>query len=646
MRQIRCALATPNQTPLDWDGNEARIRAAMDAARAGGASLLLLPEMALCGYGCDDVFLAPHLYDTALAAIENLARHSQGLLTVVGMPLIADGQRRSAAAILHEGRIAGFHLKRHLANDGLHYEPRWFCGWPAGELSSVALADGSLVPCGDLGIEIDGLRIGFEICEDAWVAERRRGRIARLAPDLVLNPSASHFAFHKQAKRRELVRQGSELFSCAYLYANLLGNEAGRSIYDGGCFAARDGFPLFESSRFSLREVEIHLLDLDLPEKSRSPQEGLLPLSGKLGAPSTALPPRAAAPSWAEDEEFLLAETLGLWDFMRKSRSRGFVLSLSGGVDSAVCAVLVRLMAERLWRELGTEGLGRALAWWPEAATCRSLEEMMPKLLITAYQGTANSGEVTRGAAAAVAATCASEHREYELQAVLEAYHAFAADTLGRPLRWDSDDIALQNIQARIRAPSVWMLANLRNALLITTSNRSEAAVGYATMDGDTAGSLGPIGGVGKTFLRAWLNRLEFEKLAGFGPFPALGLVNRQAPTAELRPPERSQTDEADLMPYEVLDAIEKAAVLERLPPKAILPRLARDFGDRWEESRLRAWLKRFYALWCRNQWKRERYAPSFHIDDENLDPRSWCRFPILSGGFARELAELDQIPP
>ena len=646
MRQIRCALATPNQIPLDWDGNEARIRAAMDAARRGGASLLLLPEMALSGYGCDDVFLAPHLYATALASIQALAVHSQGLLVIVGMPLIVDGQNRSAAAILHDGAVAGFHLKRHLANDGLHYEPRWFRAWPAGEMSSITLPDGRKAPCGDLGIDIDGLRIGFEICEDAWVAERRRGRIATLSPDLVLNPSASHFAFHKQARRRDLVRQGSQLFSCTYLYANLLGNEAGRSIYDGGCFAARDGVALFESSRFSMREVEVHLVDLDLPEKVRPAQSGLLVLPGRLPSPPFPLAATAAPAELHEDEEFLLAETLGLWDYMRKSRSRGFVLSLSGGVDSATCAVLVRAMAERLWRELGPEALVRSMAWWPETAQCATVDELMMKLLITAYQGTANSGEVTREAAAAVASTCACEHREFELQAVLEAYHAFAADTLGRPLRWDSDDIALQNIQARIRAPSVWMLANLRNALLITTSNRSEAAVGYATMDGDTAGSLGPIGGVGKTFLRHWLNRLENETLAGFGPVPVLGLVNRQAPTAELRPPERSQTDEVDLMPYEVLDAIEKAAILERLPPKAILPLLIRDFSERWEAARLRAWLKRFYGLWCRNQWKRERYAPSFHIDDENLDPRSWCRFPILSGGFARELAELDQIPP
>ena len=198
----------------------------------------------------------------------------------------------------------------------------------------------------------------------------------------------------------------------------------------------------------------------------------------------------------------------------------------------------------------------------------------------------------------------------------------------------------MQNIQARARGPSVWLLANLRNALLLTTSNRSEAAVGYATMDGDTCGGLAPIAGIDKAFLLDWLKWMETTGPAGIGPLPALAAVNGLRPTAELRPPSADQTDEADLMPYRVLDAIERAAIRDKLLPIEVFEAVRPQFPQ-YDAQQMGAWVERFFRLWCRNQWKRERYAPSFHLDDENLDPKTWCRFPILNSGFERELAEL-----
>jgi NAD+ synthase (glutamine-hydrolysing) len=111
-------------------------------------------------------------------------------------------------------------------------------------------------------------------------------------------------------------------------------------------------------------------------------------------------------------------------------------------------------------------------------------------------------------------------------------------------------------------------------------------------------------------------------------------------PTAELRPPAADQTDEADLMPYLVLDAIERAAIRDKQLPVEVLQAVQPMFPEHGLQQ-LAQWVERFFRLWCRNQWKRERYAPSFHLDDENLDPKTWCRFPILNGGFDRELEEL-----
>jgi NAD+ synthase (glutamine-hydrolysing) len=259
------------------------------------------------------------------------------------------------------------------------------------------------------------------------------------------------------------------------------------------------------------------------------------------------------------------------------------------------------------------------------------------------YQATRNSGPVTRHAARTVAAALGATYYELDIDRVVQNYCQIVAEAIGRELDWATDDVALQNVQARARAPSVWMLANLRKALLLTTSNRSEAAVGYATMDGDTSGGLAPIAGIDKAFIRRWLRWCQTHGPQGIGPMPELEVVNAQAPTAELRPPSAGQTDEDDLMPYELLDAVERAAIRDKLAPAEVLLRMEVEFPQ-YGRAQLATWIERFFRLWCRNQWKRERYAPSFHLDDENLDPKTWCRFPILSGGYERELAQLRRL--
>ena len=130
---------------------------------------------------------------------------------------------------------------------------------------------------------------------------------------------------------------------------------------------------------------------------------------------------------------------------------------------------------------------------------------------------------------------------------------------------------------------------------------------------------------------------------AGLAPLPALHVINAQQPTAELRPADASgtaQTDEADLMPYDFLEAVEDSAIRDKRTPVEVLQELLPRYPQ-YKPPQLSAWVERFFQRWCQNQWKRERMAPSFHLDDRNVDPRSWCRFPILSGGFERELAEL-----
>jgi NAD+ synthase (glutamine-hydrolysing) len=291
-------------------------------------------------------------------------------------------------------------------------------------------------------------------------------------------------------------------------------------------------------------------------------------------------------------------------------------------------------------KEMGLDGFREKLPFLPELKDCRTPDEMIKRLLICAYQSTRNSGDVTRNAARMVAEGLNAEYLELDVDDFVQNYVGMVSRAIGRPLTWDSDDITLQNIQARVRGPGVWMLANIRGALLLATSNRSEAAVGYATMDGDTCGGLSPIAGIDKAFLRKWLVWLEEKGPMGHNPIPALSSITAQVPTAELRPAAAEQTDEGDLMPYDLLDAIEKLAIRDKKAPMEVFQFLRAQRHD-LSEAQLGIYVERFFKLWCRNQWKRERYAPSFHVDDENLDPKTWCRFPILSSGFDQELREL-----
>jgi len=186
-------------------------------------------------------------------------------------------------------------------------------------------------------------------------------------------------------------------------------------------------------------------------------------------------------------------------------------------------------------------------------------------------------------------------------------------------------------------SPLIWFLANLENALLLATSNRSEGDVGYTTMDGDTSGSISPIAGVDKHFIQDWL--LWAQQELGY---PSLKLVNQIQPSAELRPQGDRQTDEGDLMPYNIIIEIEKLAIRDHKSPVEVYQDLKKKNLESGEL--LKKHIHKFFTLWSASQWKRERLAPSFHLDDFNIDPKTWCRFPILSGGFDQELDELAQI--
>ncbi|NNE93562.1 MAG: NAD(+) synthase [Verrucomicrobiales bacterium] len=654
MKRLHVAAASLNQIPLDWDGNRARIEAAISEAKSKGVQVLCLPELAITGYGCEDMFLAPEMGRAAFESLQKIAKSCKGIAVAVGLPVWFQSSVFNASALIVDKEIVGIVCKQNLAGDGLHYEPRWFKPWPADVVDYLQTDSEDVIPIGDLVFDLGGLRVGFEICEDAWVAERPGSRLARRGVDLILNPSASHFAFGKQEIRERFVLEGSRAFACAYVYANLLGNEAGRIIYDGGTVIASGGKLVATGKRFSFHDFVLTraTIDIGLSRMQQARQVSHQPALGEdetdaVWAEADFLAENKEAAGlmsgeqfdreYSKEEEFTHAMALGLFDYLRKSYSNGFVVSLSGGADSAACAILVKLMVDLAVKDLNSDGFTKKLGHIKFENS-----DYVSNLLGCVYQATRNSGDVTRTAAKTVAKAIGAEFQIWDVDGIVEAYREIVEGGIGRKLKWETDDITLQNIQARSRAPGVWMLTNIRNALLLATSNRSEAAVGYATMDGDTSGGLSPISGIDKAFLRQWLNWLETEGSGEIPPIPELRVINEQAPTAELRPQEENQTDEGDLMPYPVLDAIERLAIRDKKLPADVFTLMKEQLDGRYDDASIRMWVIRFFKLWSRNQWKRERYAPGFHLDDENLDPKTWCRFPILSSGFAKELAELE----
>ena len=650
-----------NQTPLDWDGNRDRIIEAMSTARQRGLSVVCLPELCISGYGCEDAFVSPGVHRMAWRVLEEIEPHTTGLVVALGLPVRFESGVYDSVALVADGRLAGLVAKQHLAGEGIHYEPRWFRPWPKGRRAELAISASQgirerVVPIGDLRFDCGGIRIGFEICEDAWAADRPGASLAARGVDIILNPSASHFAFDKDAIRQRFVLEGSRAFCATYVYANLLGNEAGRAIYDGGVLIATGGRMVAAGRRFGFGDQLCTSAVVDI-DALRQSQSRLVPVALAPAQATDCIPVACGFPSllpshsaqglagrdrWergdcVQEEEFTRAVSLGLFDSLRKSCSGGFVVSTSGGCDSSAVACLIAIGMRLASLEMPVTEVAQRLGLQLRSP---SMDSLLHAVLVCVYQATANSGPVTRRAAEELAHALGAEFHAFDVDEIVRRYEQIVSHAIGRPLTWAEDDVALQNIQARVRSPGVWMLANLRNALLISTSNRSEVAVGYATMDGDTSGGIAPLAGIDKAYLRRWLCWLETIGPEGVGPIPALSAVNAQAPTAELRPDAAGQTDEADLMPYDVLDAVERFAVRDKQTPLEAWQRLRVDFPQHTPKQ-LAVWTERFFRLWSRNQWKRERYAPSFHVDDENLDPKTWCRFPILSGGFARELAEL-----
>jgi NAD+ synthase (glutamine-hydrolysing) len=507
--KIRIALAQINTTVGDIDGNAARIAKAIESAQAAGAQLVVLPELAVPGYPPEDLLLKRHFLAANTRALEEIARRVRGIVALVGYAE-ADGFVHNALAVLADGEVKASYTKMLLPNYGVFDERRYFEPGPSPAL-----------------IDVNGRIVGLTICEDIWFPGPPATAEALAGAGLIVNASASPYHRGKGIIReREIVAARAREVGAAVALCNAVGGQD-ELVFDGHSVIVDErGGTLARGTQFA---EDMVVCDIELPPSGveRRPAEvpaGMdAPIIARLEAPepSGTLEAPPLREPLGEEAEIYEALKLGLRDYVEKNGFEHVVLALSGGIDSALVAVIA------------TDALG------PDRVTC----VIMPS---------PHSSEETQSDARRIASNLGVDVLGIPIADAMRTYGTLLDEAFSRDS--GSPSLAEENVQARIRGNLVMALSNKFGWLVLTTGNKSELSVGYATLYGDMAGGFAVI----KDCLKTLVYRLVRyrNELADRELIPES--VLERPPSAELRP---DQLDQDSLPPYEVLDRILEAYV-------------------------------------------------------------------------------------
>jgi NAD+ synthase (glutamine-hydrolysing) len=519
---LRLALAQIDPTVGDIEGNVRLISESIERARDGGAQLVLLPELCMSGYPPEDLVLRRDFLAAVREGLDAVAADVEGIVALVGFPERVERTPEelghfdplidsppppayNSLAIVAGGEVQGVYRKCDLPNYGVFDERRYF--EPGTEPALI---------------ELDGVPIGLTVCEDIWHPGFPEREEAAAGARLVVNSSASPYHRGKGRAREAMVAERARSNGAAFALCNTVGGQD-ELVFDGGSVVvAPDGEVLARAAQF---EPEILLCDLMLPAAGATDGAG----SGR-GVPTLAeltsgadvsghVEPRIAEPLASEEAEVYPALELGLRDYVEKNGFEHVVVALSGGIDSALVALIA------------ADALG----------SDRVTVVVMPS---------PNSSDLTQADARKIAENLGVELIEISIADAMDAYRR----ALTPAFESAEPGLAEENIQARIRGNLIMALSNKFGWLVLTTGNKSELSVGYATLYGDMAGGFAVIKDVFKLLvyrLVRWRNEQEDRELIPES-------VLERPPSAELRP---DQLDEDSLPPYEVLDRILEAYV-------------------------------------------------------------------------------------
>lgn len=498
---IRLALAQINPTVGDLEGNLLVAQSAISAAIEAGADLVALPELAITGYPPEDLVLRPSFIDDNLKALDGLASSTHGLAVIVGFVDRQNGALFNAAAILSDGEIQGTYHKHKLPNYGVFDEERYF-------------EPGNGILLARLG----GTLFGVTICEDLWSEDGPHADCAAAGATLVVNINGSPYHVAKGKERLELLQTRARAHRAAFAYVNMVGGQD-ELVFDGHSMVVdAEGRLIASAAQF---ETDVLVFDFEPgpPPAGAGRGEALRIVELGDGRPvKPALEPKIIEPLPRGDEIYR-ALVLGVRDYLAKNSFSGALVGLSGGIDSSLTAAIAvdALGAENV---LGISN--------PSEFTSDESRALIDQLV-------ANLG---------------IEMIEIEIDDIYQAFLK-GLDPVFTGTEWSS---AEENLQSRIRG-TIWMAisnksdATGKSRIVLSTGNKSEMAVGYATLYGDMAGGFAVLKDVPKTMVYE-LARLKAEVIPG-------GVIDR-APSAELR---HDQKDTDALPPYDVLDPILEAYV-------------------------------------------------------------------------------------
>lgn len=543
MAVLRLALAQHDFPVGAVAANTAKVRELMTQARAGGASLAVFPELTISGYPPEDLLLRPSFLAACQDAMQELAAGTNGLAAIVGFPHSL-GEVYNAAALLRGGEIAQITHKQILPNYGVFDDKRYF---RPGRTSAVAV--------------IDGVRVGYLVCEDVWQAEPS-AKAAAAGAELIVVINASPWDDAKQVVREEVLIERAKETGCAFIYLNLVGGQD-EVVYDGGSLLVNgDGSMAARAPSF----VDA-LLWADFDSDSRT-------LSA-LDWPTV--------PDASHEATLYAALVRGVRDYIDKNGFGGVLLGLSGGIDSALTLALA------------VDALG------PDRVTA----VMMPMRYTSQLSLDGARGQAERLGV------------EYHVIGIEPVYEAFVT-ALTPAFAGKQPDVTEENLQSRTRGVMLMALSNKHSRLLLATGNKSEMAVGYATLYGDMCGAYAPLKDVYKTEvyrLSRWRNRLE-QRTQGSHAWAIPPAVIERPPSAELR---ENQTDQDSLPSYDELDAI-LARFIEEEQSQAEIIAAGYDANT----------VHRVVRLVLVNEFKRRQSAPGPRVTTRAFGRER--RYPITSG--------------
>ena len=554
-QSLRVALAQMNATVGDIEGNTEKIIASISLARQRGAEMVVFPELAVTGYPPEDLLLKQGFVDDNLAAIDRIAAQSLGITAVVGF-VDVDQDTYNAAAVIHDGKLVGVQHKYFLPNYGVFDEDRYF---QAGTKTQV--------------YTLNGVTFGVEVCEDVWYADGPHSVQALVGgAQLIVDINSSPFHAGKWRFRERMLGTRASDNTCAIVYLNAVGGQD-ELVFDGhSLVVGPTGEVEFRCKAF---EEQLAIVDIDLsPVEHRRlvdprRRKAKLSFAECVKVPEVALGPvaradRGGGPTPSAEpptdlEEIYSALVLGTRDYVHKNGFSEVVLGMSGGIDSAITAVIA----------------------------CDALGSDMVRVLVMPSEF---SSSETQSDARKIAANLGIRHDDIVISDIMATYGGSLAVVFGGT----QPGVAEENIQARIRGNLLMALSNKFGSLVLTTGNKSELACGYSTLYGDMAGGFAVIKDVPKTLvykLAAYRNSL--------GQVIPSSVIER-APSAELKP---DQTDQDTLPPYDILDAILEAYVEG---DRGVAEIVAMGFDE--------ATVRRVIAMVDRNEYKRRQAAPGVKI--------------------------------